>query len=261
LLPESECIDNPRPRQGKYLPVPGVELLPGKISIPGPATEPMLPGLFNVSVHQFHCFVVSSDAEISVVTLEFRLQTTVLLGNTPVSVVTAPGPDSFVSPIQASTPRPSLDCPSSSPRLPPVMGETEKVECPGTFGLFSGWSTELDKPALGRMDGQTEPSEPFGQHRKDALCIVAQRTTDDKIINESHYETPSPQTGLHILRYPFVQHVVQVDIGQNRGDDSPLGGAGFGPLNAALVQNTRVQPLADLPQQGSVVHLPFEEGA
>ena len=60
--------------------------------------------------------------------------------------------------------------------------------------------------------------------------------------------------GLHLRLEPHVQHVVQIDVGQQRRDHAPLRRPGLGVREFHSFENARTQPLVDQTKQHAVTH-------
>src|SRR5437016_1482760 len=99
------------------------------------------------------------------------------------------------------------------------MGETQEVERPRLRSSWcvlwpqrAGRSQERHQTRLVRMNRQTVLGKPFRQHLQHPASVVLTSKTHDQIIRIPNEESTAPQTRLHHLLEPLVQHVVQVDV-------------------------------------------------
>ena len=70
---------------------------------------------------------------------------------------------------------------------------------------------------------QVEPRKPLPQLPVEAFRIPLVLETHHKIIGEPTSDTPRPGTiGLNLLLEPEVEHIVQVDVGQERAERTAL---------------------------------------
>ena len=72
------------------------------------------------------------------------------------------------------------------------------------------------------MDGQAVAGKPLGQHRHDLAGVRFQLAADDKIIGKADQEASSLQAWLYLLLKPFIQDLMEEDIGQHGGNGPRL---------------------------------------
>ena len=103
------------------------------------------------------------------------------------------------------------------------MGEAQEVERPGAFlgSRSTPAATHLrpakrHQPRLVRVDGQAIPAETLRQdfHHSPRVRFVLE--ADHEVVGVADQESTPFQAGLHLLVPPVIQHVVQVDVGQQR---------------------------------------------
>src|SRR5450759_4477822 len=71
----------------------------------------------------------------------------------------------------------------------------------------------------GGPSGGTSPSAWVDLH--DSLGVVCSGSPDHKVVRIADQEGFSFQAGANFLLEPFVEHVVQEDVGQERADHAP----------------------------------------
>lgn len=110
------------------------------------------------------------------------------------------------------------------------MREAEEVEGVGLFltlllCLPFRKTPERNQPRLLRVQGQAEFGEPLRQDLQHLFRILPVLKTQDGVIGVSDLVRFPLQPGLHRFLEPFVQDLVQVDIGQKRADWLALAGS------------------------------------
>jgi hypothetical protein len=108
--------------------------------------------------------------------------------------------------------------PTPLPGSPPVQREPQEVEGGRTFALLlpQRRSLEWHQASLVRVESQPLALHPQRQHLPHALGIIPTLETDDEVIGVADEAGFTPQTGLHLLCEPPLEHVVQVDVAQPR---------------------------------------------
>jgi hypothetical protein len=103
------------------------------------------------------------------------------------------------------------------PRRSPHMSEAEEVECGPVGGRMAiairPLEPEVHKARLVRMEGESIPAETFAQRGECPLGgeVILERRHG--IIRVSHQDAPPLEARTRRCLEPFVQHVVQVDVG------------------------------------------------
>ena len=97
------------------------------------------------------------------------------------------------------------------------MRKPQKIKGIGLAVLFYGVSlfkaSERYVPALGRVYFQSVLAEPVLQGLLNTLCIVRIADCADEIIGVSYKLTKSSHVAFHRRFKPFVQYIMQEDIG------------------------------------------------
>src|SRR5881296_937259 len=137
-------------------------------------------------------------------------------------------------------------------RPPAAMREAEKVEglrfpvatpSPGPLRV----AAELDEPRLVGVQRQPELREPLAQLGEEPLGLLPLLEPHDEVIRKAHDHDIAARLLLPPPLGPVIEHVVQVDIGQQRADAPALHRPHLTPRPLALLQHAGVQPLLDEP--------------
>jgi hypothetical protein len=153
---------------------------------------------------------------------------TVLLHYRKVQILTKPLRQRSERPIESTFRRLPFDHPRSLPGSAPVMGESQKVEC-RRFGGFPSLSVgvarlgrlEPHQTRLLRVDCQSVLAHPLGQNLHDPPGVIFSGYPDHEVIRVTNQESFSLQARANLRLEPFVQHVVQENVGQERTDHAP----------------------------------------
>src|SRR6058998_1024573 len=144
-------------------------------------------------------------------------------------------------------------------RPPAAMREAEKVEglrfpvatpSPGPLRV----AAELDEPRLVGVQRQPELREPLAQLGEEPLGLLPLLEPHDEVIRKAHDHDIAARLLLPPPLGPVIEHVVQVDIGQQRADAPALHRPHLTPRPLALLQHAGVQPLLDEPHDAPVRH-------
>jgi hypothetical protein len=141
------------------------------------------------------------------------------------------------------------------------MGEAQKVKRPRTLmrllastACRRGRWPEGNKLRLSGMNRQGVLAEPLRQNFHDALGIALIAKSNYEIIRIADEEGTVPQTRLHVLLEPEVQHVMQEHIRKQGRDHSSLWRAGVRVANLPVLHHARLQPFSNQPQQHTVTY-------
>jgi hypothetical protein len=113
------------------------------------------------------------------------------------------------------------------PCLPATVREAQEVEAPRRAPITAFLSvrarkaTELDESRLLRMQFQPEVREPFAQLREEPLGLDSMLEPNNKVIGKTYHDDITACLLLSPSLDPQVEHIVQVDIGQQRADSAP----------------------------------------
>lgn len=148
--------------------------------------------------------------------------------------------------------------------LPAAMREAQEVEglrfaLSPAASVLPGEAPELDQPRLLGVQLQPELAQPFGHRALEALGVVTELEPGNPIVGIPHRDHIAPGVAPPPLLYPQVEHVVQVDVGQQRTDAAALHRTQITSAQPAFFQHARVQPFLDQPHHARVSHAVFDE--
>src|SRR5215475_9339567 len=128
-----------------------------------------------------------------VIATQFRTQHPILLGQWRMAVLPAPCPYSFHKPAEALPDRLSLDDPVSTACFGPIVGKSEKVECPlaPRRVLATQWLIERNQCRLFGMHGEVKATKPLRQDHHHPLGVGFRLEADEKIIGKTTEKTPT----------------------------------------------------------------------
>ena len=107
--------------------------------------------------------------------------------------------------------------------------------CPSLgFGVGRPCGWNRIETRLLRVDRQAVLAHPLGQDLHDPPGVVFSGYPDHKVVRIAYHEGFSFQARANLLLEPFIQHVVQEDIGQERANDSAL--------RCAVVRDRKIPP-------------------
>src|SRR5437773_1349312 len=150
------------------------------------------------------------------------------------------------------------------PRLSAAVREAEKVEALGSPAAPASpvgrrEAAELDEARLVGMQRQPELREPLAQLGEELLGLLPMLESHDEVVGEAHDHDLSARLLLSPPLDPEIEHVVQVEIGQQRADAPALHRSHFAPCPRPLLQHAGVQPLLDEPHDAPVRHAVLDE--
>ena len=113
-----------------------------------------------------------------------------------------------------------LDHPVPTPRLCPVVGEAQQVECSPTRGVRgSMWAsssrrTKVDQSGLFWVQAQAVLAESLRQHSQHPTRIFFLAKGQHTVVRVADQNCPALEPRLDVLLEPHVQHFVQKDVRQ-----------------------------------------------
>jgi hypothetical protein len=148
--------------------------------------------------------------------------------------------------------------------LPTNVREAQKVEClrlplSTPFSSFGCVAAKLEYARFLRMQFQPELGEPFRQLLMEPCGV--------RLVLKTHHEVISPPHDNHVARgfclapvlHPEVEHIVQVDVGQQRRGTAALWGSFFAAPPLSFFQHACVQPFSDEPHYALVCYPVLDE--
>jgi hypothetical protein len=94
------------------------------------------------------------------------------------------------------------------------------------------------------MNGQAVLGKPLRQHFHQPPRVRLQLAADHEVVGKPDQKRTTLQSRLDFPHKPFVQHVVQVDVGQQRGDHPSLRRALLRVQQLASVQHSSTEPFS-----------------
>jgi len=148
---------------------------------------------------------------------------------------------------------------ATRPRLRAAMREAEETEglglpvAPPSPGLV-GEPAKLEEARLVRVQLQAESIEPVAQLSPELHGVLPMLESDDEVVREAHDDHLAPRLPSSPAPDPEVEHVVQVEIGQERADAATLDRAGLTLCSLPLLQHAGPQPFLDEAHDAPVPH-------
>lgn len=189
--------------------------------------QPFVPQLLHFRADLVESTPVAGDLVIGIVPLQLAHKCPELVEHPPMPVDATPVADCSKHPPQSFGRRFASNDPVAFPALRPVMGEAQKVERVrfmrrGAIPSSPLGPSEPHQAGLLRVECQPILLEATEDDLIDPLRIPLMRETDHQIIGKPHRKHPALRPSPHHVRKPAVEYFVQVDFGQNGGDDSAL---------------------------------------
>jgi len=166
-------------------------------------------------------------------------------------------------------PHPLLDRVTSQPeaaalRPPAHMGEPQEVErlrLPNTprRASLGGEPPELNQPGLVGMQLQPELREPLTKLVEEPLGVTVMLEPDDEVIGETSDDHIATRVPTPPLPDPQVEHVMQVNVSEQRRRRCPLRCSLHTLRPAPVFDDPRAQPLVDESQDPLIRYTVLEE--
>jgi hypothetical protein len=192
---------------------------------------------------------VPGDPVVLAVPSQFAADLCVLLGQGGVPVPPAPLVELPQEPGDPVGRRPALHRPLSPTGLLPEVSEAQEVEAPRDFVLLlpirlrTARPVESHQTSLVRVEAKAVFGESLRQYLQNPTGILLQLEHHDEVIGKTDQMRRPMQPGLDLCLKPFVQYLVEVDVRQDRRDDSSLRCACGGVAESPLFHYSRFQPL------------------
>src|SRR5919109_579623 len=192
--------------------------------------QPLVPGTLRRSDELQQTLKVAIHAEGVEVASQTSTERRVLCLNRLMPMASTPIVDGLLGPSQARPPRLAPHPPVTYAGTPPIEGKPHKVKGGRTLtALLRHWrAPKGQQPCLVRMEGQSEAPQPFLQHHPHSSCIILPLKADDEVVTIADQGSFPPQPWLHLGGKPAVEHIVQIDVAQQRGEHRPLDGTQLG---------------------------------
>jgi hypothetical protein len=102
------------------------------------------------------------------------------------------------------------------------------------------------------MEGQAKFPQPLAQNIHHPLCVTAMFEADDKIVRVANEMRHAAKPRLNPLLEPPIEHMVKIDIAEQRRKHRPLGRPTLRRAKLLAIQHTHMQALPNEPQQRPV---------
>src|SRR5712691_9459884 len=151
--------------------------------------------------------------------------------------------------------------PPAPPRPLPEVGEAEKVEtsrllvrpCSPRLRLTAGLF-ETHQTGLVGMEAEPVLAESLRPHLQHPPRIALPLEDQHEVIGKADQESFPLQPGLHHRLKPRVQHLVEVDVRQERRDDSSLRSSCQWMAEGSTFHHSRLQPLVKGAADHTIAH-------
>lgn len=228
-----------------------IRFSPHYICLLGSPAQPFDPTSLHPMAERLYGPNVAANAVVGNVALDLTTQLPVLFPNRQMAVPTTPLRDTLEPAPKPVLRRLALDDPAPTARFTPEVGESQEVE---GLGALLAVRPEPHQPGLGRVQGEAEPREALGQHLQHLAGIGFVAEGQYGIIGKPHRECPSSQPRFDVFLKPLVQHVVEIDVRQQRGNHAPLWAAYLALLPLPGLQYPGLEPLVDQAKDDAVLH-------
>src|SRR5712691_2591955 len=196
-----------------------VEACPCEPLGPRSPFQPLPPQLGDLLPIPVHLPDVPRAAVVGHMADELRSQAGVLPGQRPVAVVPTPVVDSCQRPSKAVLRRRLSHHVLTLLRFHPSMGEAEKVErwlLAARLRATAPLWAEVDEARLVGMEREPVPFKPLSQHFQHAFGGAVGLEGHHEVIGIAHQGSVPLQARSHLVLEPSVQHMVQVDVREQR---------------------------------------------
>src|SRR5207247_7706639 len=105
------------------------------------------------------------------------------------------------------------------------MRETEKIEGRRLRRVGTARTrraAERQQPRLLGVERQNIPRKSLRKHCQDPLRVLAVLKAENEVIGVPNFGSHAAQARLYLVLEPLVEHVMQVNVGQQGTDDLPL---------------------------------------
>ena len=132
-LARLDVVNDPGLWKRKFLPYGLDKLLPVHLALVAPPAQPVSPSMLGMLEDDFKPLEVATYPIVLVVATQFRTECPVLLSQWFMAILTTPYPYPFHKPTQSFPDCLALDDPVPTACFGPIVGKSEKVECPLAF--------------------------------------------------------------------------------------------------------------------------------
>ncbi len=210
--------------------------------------QPLFPVMHDSPIELLKTQHVRRATVVLVVTSKFRVQGGTLVFYRIVHVLSAPTTNPAQATPESLSHRLNVDSELSLPAPCTDVRETEEVECcglslPPSLRILLGEPTKFDEAGFVRMKRQPVFRKPLWEHIQHSLGIPFVLKADQEIVRESNQVGLPSKTRFHNMLEPHIEHVVKVDIGQERTDDLPLTRSRLRDKQPSIIDDADIDPL------------------
>src|SRR3989475_639305 len=234
-----------------------VERLPARAPV-----QPRVPEPSNEPIEPLETAIVWWSPVVLVVAPEFGIERRGLMLDRVVPMVLAPLRHRPHTASKAFAHGPDVNRKPPPPAARTHVRETEKVEgrrLPRVGTARTRRAAERQEPRLLRVERQTILCESLGKHFQNPLRVLAILKAENEVIGVPNFGSHAAEARLHLVLEPLVEHIVQVNIGQQGTDDLPLSGSGLGDQEPTVFDDTDVNPFPNQLEDAAVANPSLDE--
>ena len=234
-----------------------VERLPARAPV-----QPRVPEPSNEPIEPLETAIVRRSPVVLVVAPEFGIERRGLMLDRVVPMVLAPLRHRPHTASKAFAHGPDVNRKPPPPAARTHVRETEKVEgrrLPRVGTARTRRAAERQEPRLLGVERQTLLRESLGKHVQDPLRVLAMLKAENEVIGVPNFGSHAAQARLHLVLEPLVEHIMQVNVGQQGTDDLPLSGPGLGDQEPTVFDDTDVNPFPNQPEDAAVANPSLDE--
>jgi hypothetical protein len=226
----------------------GPEAYPRQMAMASASSEPFLPDPQELVVVPANPPAVSRDAIVGAVPPDHPRQVSMLFAERAMQVLPAPfryrSQRASITVFGRYLPNHVL----TVPRQPPDVGEAKKVEGgPHRGGMppAGAFEPEVYEAGLGRVEPKPKAAKALAQYVQQSLAGPMVLEGDHGVIGVADQLTPPFPARPHRRLEPHIQHVMQIEVREQRRDHPALGRATSRSVENALFEHPRLQPFID----------------
>src|SRR5271167_857308 len=149
--------------------------------------------------------------------------------------------------------------------LPAAVREAQEVKAPrrapitAILPIAPRTAPELDQSRLLGVQFQSKARKPFAQLGEEPLGLDLMLEPNDKVIGKAHHDDITAGLLLPPSLDPQVEHIMQVNIGQQRANASTLNRTDLTLYSLAILKHTSTEPFLDQPHDALIRHTMLNE--
>jgi hypothetical protein len=157
---------------------------------------------------------VPGDPIVGIMARQLAPERAVLLRDREVPVRPAPAPDGPKRPSDPVLGRLALDDWIPSTRLAPIVSEAKEVESlrSAFMATMRPRPPERYETSFLRVEFEPVLRKPFRKHLRYSTRVVLSGKDEDGIVRKADEGRRTPQSRLHDVLEPLVQHLMEVDV-------------------------------------------------